>query len=75
VVPSRELLAELLLVQKQPAEALAEFERSLQRDPNRLRATQGAMEAATAAGNGEAARRYEQKVAVLTAAGDAQRAE
>jgi tetratricopeptide (TPR) repeat protein len=72
VVPSRELLAELLLVQKQPAEALAEFERSLQRDPNRLRATQGAMEAATAAGNAEAARRYEQKVAVLTAAGDAQ---
>lgn len=75
VVPSRELLAELLVVQKQPAEAFAEFERSLQRDPNRLRATKGAMEAAKAAGNAEAARRYEQKVAVLTAAGDAQRAE
>lgn len=66
VVPSRELLAELLKVQNRPGEALAEFERSLRRDPNRLRATQGALEAATAAGDSDAARRYERKVAGLT---------
>lgn len=75
VLPSRQLLAELLMVQNQPAEALAEFDRSLQRDPNRLRATRGAMDAAQAAGEAEAARQYEQNVARLTAVGDAERAQ
>ncbi len=42
IVPSRELLAEMLIVLKQPGQALAEFERSLKRDPNRFRAIYGA---------------------------------
>ena len=36
VVPPRELLAEMLLTRNQPAPGLAEFERSLKRDPNRF---------------------------------------
>ncbi|MGE5771420.1 MAG: hypothetical protein ACM3Z4_05140 [Hyphomicrobiales bacterium] len=35
VVPSRELLGEMLLELGQPEQALIEFERSLERDPNR----------------------------------------
>jgi tetratricopeptide (TPR) repeat protein len=56
VVPSRELLGEMLLVLGQPKQALAEFERSLQRDPNRFRGIYGAGRAAE--GRAELAREY-----------------
>lgn len=41
----------MLLALDEPAQALAEFERSLQRDPNRFRGIYGAARAAQAAGN------------------------
>lgn len=58
VAPSRELLAEMLLLIGNPGEALTEFERSLRRDPNRLRSTHGAALAAHFAGDSEAAQRH-----------------
>jgi tetratricopeptide (TPR) repeat protein len=45
VGPSRELLGEMLLELKRPAEALKEFELAASRDPKRLRNAQGASRA------------------------------
>ncbi len=50
VIPVREMLGELLLELNQPALALAEFERSLEGDPNRFRNLYGAGRAAELAG-------------------------
>ena len=75
VVPSRELLGEMLLLLGQPKQALAEFERSLKRDPNRFRGIYGAGRAAEAAGNPQVAREYYTKLLTLTAARDTERPE
>lgn len=58
VVPSRELLGEMLLQMKKPAEALVEFKRSLQRDPNRYQTIAGAARAANESGARDEARTY-----------------
>jgi predicted Zn-dependent protease len=70
VLPARELLGEMLLVVKQPAEALKEFEQSQQREPNRLRGFAGAAQAAEAAGDREKARRYHGMLVELTKQAD-----
>lgn len=75
VVPSRELLGEMLLKLGQPKQALAEFERSLKRDPNRFRGIDGAARAAEASGNPQLAREYYAKLQALAAAGDTERPE
>jgi hypothetical protein len=75
VVPSRELLGEVLLALGQPKQALAEFERSLKRDPNRFRGIYGAARAAEAAGNPQVAREYYANLQTLTAARDTERPE
>ncbi len=75
VVPSRELLGEMLLALGQAEQALAEFERSLMRDPNRFRGIHGAARAAEAAGNPEVAREYYARLQTLTAARDTERPE
>ena len=75
VVPSRELTGEMLLTLGQPQQALAEFERSLKRDPNRFRGIYGAARAAEAAGNPQGAREYYAKLQTLTAARDTERPE
>jgi hypothetical protein len=75
IVPSRELLAEMLLETGQPAQALAEYERSLKRDANRFRSVYGAARAAEAAGNPDAARDYYAKLQGLTAKHDTERPE
>ena len=56
--PARELLGEMLLQLKRPAEALAEFEATLKKEPNRFRATLGAARAADAAGQRTKASTY-----------------
>src|SRR5262245_42748750 len=66
VAPSRELLGEMLMTLNSPAQAFAEFERSLKRDPNRFRGIYGAARAAEASGNREAARNYYDKLQPLT---------
>jgi len=75
VVPSRELLGEMLLTTGQPQQALAEFERSLKRDPNRFRGIYGAARAAEAAGNRTLARDYYSKLRALAADSDTDRPE
>lgn len=75
IVPSRELLAEMLMETGQPAQALAEYERSLKRDANRFRSVYGAARAAEAAGNSGAARDYYAKLQRLTANHDTERPE
>src|SRR5512134_410030 len=73
VVPSRELLGEMLMALNQPAQAFAEFERSLKRDPNRFRGISGAARAAEASGNLRAARDYYAKLQTLAADRDTER--
>jgi tetratricopeptide (TPR) repeat protein len=75
VVPSRELLGEMLLALNQPTQAFTEFEHSLQRDPSRFRGMYGAGRAAEAAGNRQAAREYYTKLQTLTADRDTERPE
>ena len=58
LAPARELLAEMLLEFKQPAEARKEFEATLKKEPNRFRAVYGAGRAASLMGDRAAARRY-----------------
>lgn len=58
IAPARELLGEMLLEMKQPAEALKEFQATLKKEPNRFRALYGAAKAATLAGDRAAARTY-----------------
>lgn len=75
VVPSRELLGEMLLALDQPGAALAEFERSLKRDPNRFRGLAGALRAAEAVGDREASRRHAISLLALGATRDSERPE
>jgi tetratricopeptide (TPR) repeat protein len=75
VVPSRELLGEMLMALKQPEQALSEFERSLKRDPNRFRGISGAARAAEASGNVTVARDYYSRLQALTADRDTDRQE
>lgn len=56
--PARELLGEMLLQMKRPADALKEFEATMKKEPNRFRATYGAAQAAQAAGDRAKARTY-----------------
>jgi tetratricopeptide (TPR) repeat protein len=65
LIPARELLGDLLMVHGLPAEALAAYETTLEREPNRARTLVGAARAARAAGEVEVARRYYRAVAEL----------
>ena len=66
VKPARELLGELLLTTGHPAEALAAFESTLERSPNRFNALYDAATAAQAAGQREKARHYFQALVAVT---------
>lgn len=70
VLPARELLGEMLLELKRPADALKEFELSQTREPNRLRGIAGAAAAAEAAGERDKARRYHGQLVELTREAD-----
>ncbi len=69
VTPAREMLAELLALEKQPAAALAEYEAVLATAPNRFNALYGAASAAEAAGNSAGANLYYKKLSEI-AVGD-----
>jgi len=58
LAPARELLGEMLLELKEPAQARKEFEATLKKEPNRFRAVYGAARAASRMGDHVAARRY-----------------
>ncbi len=75
IVPSRDLLADMLMATGQPQQALDEYQRSLKRNPNRFRGMYGAALAAEAAGNPAAARDHYSKLEALTAGRDSERPE
>jgi hypothetical protein len=58
IKPARELLGNMLLQLNRPVEALAAFETTLKKEPNRFRATYGAARAAEAAGERQKASTY-----------------
>jgi tetratricopeptide (TPR) repeat protein len=70
LVPAREVLAYTMLDAGDPAGALREFEKLLERDPNRLRAFSGAARAAQAAGDSKKAAEYAGKLVELTRSAD-----
>ena len=73
--PMRELLGELLLALKQPAEALRAFELSFKAAPNRFRGFYGAARAAEQLGNRAQAGRYYEKLVTLSSLADSDRPE
>jgi len=66
LAPARELLGAMLLDRGQAAEALAAYEATMKKEPNRLNAFLGAAKAAERLGDKEKARGYYQKVVALT---------
>ena len=70
LLPARELLAYAILESGDGKVALREFQRVLERDPNRLRAFAGAARAAEAAGDRVEASRYASLLVDLTAGAD-----
>jgi tetratricopeptide (TPR) repeat protein len=70
LMPARELLGEMLLEMKRPAEALKEFEASEKHDPNRFRGLYGAGQAAAQSGDNAKAKRYFTRLLELAAKGE-----
>ncbi len=58
LAPARELLGDLLMSMGRPADALAEYRRTLVKEPRRFRCIDGARRAALASGERAAAARY-----------------
>ena len=75
LLPARELYGDLLLAHRQPKEALAEYEKTLERDPNRARAISGAAQAAELAPDPASARKHYTELARLMEKADPERAE
>jgi tetratricopeptide (TPR) repeat protein len=70
LLPARELLGDMLMEMKRPAEAFKEYEASQQREPNRYRGLYGAGQAAAQSGNRAKARHYFSKLIELAGSGD-----
>ena len=70
LVPAHELLADMLVESGKPVEALAEYERSQVRDPNRFRSLYGAGQAAAQSGNRDKARYYFSRLLDMAGSGD-----
>ncbi len=66
VLPARELLADLLMQMDKPADALAMYEASLKKRPNRRNSVYGAWMAAEASGKQDLAKIYSQQYHDLT---------
>ena len=75
LLPARELLADMLMEAGQPAAALADYEKSFHRDPNRFRGLYGAGRAAVAAGDSVMAASYAKRLMELTRTSDTTRPE
>jgi tetratricopeptide (TPR) repeat protein len=73
LLPARELLGDLLMEVDRPAEALAEYEATLEVERNRARALYGAARAADAAGDRERADRHFASLLELLASADEER--
>ena len=58
LAPARELLGEVLLEMKLPAQALDQFEATLQKEPGRFRALYGAADTARLSGRDQSSQTY-----------------
>ena len=67
MIPARELLGDLLMELNRPAEALAQYESSIGKEPNRFRGLYGAALAAERSGDRARARVHYEKLASITA--------
>ena len=70
IVPARELLGEMLLELKRPAEALKEFEASQTREPNRFHGFAGAAQAAAQSGDTSKAKLHYSRLMEMAGKGD-----
>jgi tetratricopeptide (TPR) repeat protein len=75
IAPARELLGEMLLDAGNAKDALAAFEATMKKEPNRFRGAYGAARAAEALGNRAVARKYYLQLIEIAKDADAQRAE
>jgi hypothetical protein len=71
LAPARELLGEMLLEAGQPADALAAFEITVAKEPNRFRGVSGAARAAELAGDRRKAAQYYRQLLQIAAKADA----
>jgi predicted Zn-dependent protease len=69
LIPARELLGQMLLELKRPAEALKEFEASQIREPNRFHGVAGAAQAAAQSGNSAKAKQNYTRLVELVGKG------
>jgi len=74
LLPARELLADMLLAQNKPMDALREYEAVMKKEPNRYRAIAGGMAAALGTGNQVRAKQLASELTTLGAEADVQRA-
>jgi tetratricopeptide (TPR) repeat protein len=70
LLPARELLGDMLMELKRPAEALKEYEASQKREPKRLRGLYGAGLAASQAGERAKAKQYFGRLVAMAGKGD-----
>jgi tetratricopeptide (TPR) repeat protein len=75
ILPAREMLGEMLLQLKQPAQAMIEFEAVLRTAPNRFNALAGAARAAKLSGDDEKAKTYYAKLLSVCEHADGDRLE
>jgi len=75
ILPARELLGEMLLELKRPAQAVVEFEATLRTAPNRFNALSGAARAAKLSGDREKAKGYYAKLLAICGHADGDRPE
>lgn len=75
ILPSREMLGDLLIELKQPAKAIKEYEAVLQTAPNRFNSLYGAAHAAELAGNRQKARDYYTKLTKICSHATSRRSE
>jgi tetratricopeptide (TPR) repeat protein len=73
LAPARELLGEMLLEAGRPKEALAAFQATMTKEPNRFRAVAGAMRAAEAAGDRALAAKHARELLELAKSADSDR--
>ena len=75
ILPAREMLGNMLLQLKQPAEALVAFESTLRTAPNRFNSLSGAARAAKLTGDDEKAKTYYSKLVSMCEHADGDRPE
>jgi tetratricopeptide (TPR) repeat protein len=74
-IPTREMVAEIMLMAKRPEQALAEYETDLKFNPNRFNGLYGAAQAAEAAGKQQKAAQYYGELVKVCAGSNSDRPE